>query len=200
MDDDDKWNSYFQEGTDVLKNKLGIIDKDLLKQKEYEIVLYKLSYLILNGMDGEFDSKHLCDIHRFLFSDIYYFAGEYRYVKMSKITEFEHPEVIPLKLEEVMNEFNNQEVINTRWYIAKHLAEYHNTLIDIHPFREGNGRCIREFLRQYVLYRFKEYELDYSHMNKKHLIDYIRDPDSYPNLIVGEFLECLILKEKEKTK
>lgn len=197
---EDRWNSYFIEGTDVLKNKLGITNQEELKQKEYEIVLYKLSYLILNGMEGEFDSKHLCDIHRFLFSDIYYFAGEYRIVDMFKTTGFTNFQDISLELDKIMKEMNSKEVINTRWFIASHLAKYHNALIDIHPFREGNGRTIREFLRQYVLFRFPDYELDYSFMDKKNLIMYVNFPENYPDLMIGEFSNCLVLKEKEKIK
>ena len=32
-----KWNEYFIDGTNVLKNKLGITDYNLLKQKETDI-------------------------------------------------------------------------------------------------------------------------------------------------------------------
>ena len=36
------WDNYFIEGTDVLKNKLGITDRDELKEKEIEITANKL--------------------------------------------------------------------------------------------------------------------------------------------------------------
>ena len=47
------------------------------------------------------------------------------------------------------------------------VAEYYITLLNIHPFREGNGRTIREFLSEFVVAKSKElglgeYELDWS--------------------------------------
>lgn len=84
-EEDRNWNEYFIPGSEnVLKNKLGIINSEELKNKESEIVFKKLIELYENPIHGNFDKKHLCDIHKYLFEDIYPFAGEYRTVFMGK--------------------------------------------------------------------------------------------------------------------
>ena len=70
-----RWNSYFIPGTNVLKNKLGITNNEELKQAEADITFTKLAELYDNPIEGNFDSEHLKAIHRYLFKDIYSFAG-----------------------------------------------------------------------------------------------------------------------------
>lgn len=72
------WNNYLISGTNVLKNKLGITNEEELKEKEKSIVKRKLAYLYLQPMKGNFDIEHLQKIHKFIFNDIYAFAGELR--------------------------------------------------------------------------------------------------------------------------
>lgn len=71
------WNDYFIPGTNVLKNHLGIVDKEKLADKEAEITFYKLMQLQLNPIDMGFGVDHLKQIHSYLFEDIYPFAGKY---------------------------------------------------------------------------------------------------------------------------
>lgn len=56
IEDQIKWEEYLIPGTDVLKNKLGIINKEELKESEDLIVRKKLAYLYLKPMEGNFDS------------------------------------------------------------------------------------------------------------------------------------------------
>ena len=72
----ERWNSYFYPGTQVLKNKLNITNGDELKEKEAQISFEKLVELYENPIIGKFDSNHLRDIHRFIFEDLYDWAGE----------------------------------------------------------------------------------------------------------------------------
>ena len=44
---DNNWDKYIIEGTNVLKNKLGITDKETLEQKEKEFVVAHLAFLHL---------------------------------------------------------------------------------------------------------------------------------------------------------
>lgn len=62
----------------VLKNYFGIKDQDKLEQVERDIVSYKESILKDNQIRGKFDLKHLQNIHKYLFGDIYPFAGKIR--------------------------------------------------------------------------------------------------------------------------
>ncbi len=71
----------------MLENKLGITnDVELAKEEERITKLKALELFDTNKMN-EFEvgtTKGLCDIHKFLFSDIYSFAGEIREVNLTK--------------------------------------------------------------------------------------------------------------------
>lgn len=194
-----EWEDYIISGTNTLKNKLNIISLEELKKIETEIVVSKLSYLYINGMQGNFDIEHLCRLHYFLFGEIYDFAGKYRQVDVFKVTEFEHYENIDYELKKLFSKMNKVDVnINNKFEIAKYLGEFYLELIRIHPFREGNGRTCREFIRQMVLAKFPIYELDYSKVNKKNFQLGVIERSSYPLLIAYEIYNALIPVEKEK--
>lgn len=149
---DKNWDGYFIEGTDVLKNKLGITDKEELKEKEIEITFLKNLELMEKPIDLDFGVEHLREIHRYLFGDIYYFAGENRNVDMRKGNSYFAPSSeIDRRLEMAFLEFENElKDVYSKYDFASHLANIYLELIIIHPFREGNGRSVREFIREYA--------------------------------------------------
>ena len=75
---------YCYEGTHTLVNKLNIKDAKKLDEYEASIVSLKLMALAKKGITGNFDVQHFVSIHKFLFEDIYNFAGEQRTVNLSK--------------------------------------------------------------------------------------------------------------------
>lgn len=72
------------EGTTCLINKLGVRDETLLAQTESAYTLARASYLELHPLIGNFDLVHYQSIHRFLFSDLYEWAGKLRQIDLSK--------------------------------------------------------------------------------------------------------------------
>lgn len=66
----DNWESYFIEGTTTLKNKFDLTDKSELAKLERRITLEKLTLLYLEPIKGNFDAKHLKQIHSYLFDEI----------------------------------------------------------------------------------------------------------------------------------
>ena len=60
-----KFEDYFIEGTNVLKNKLGITDLDLLINAEGSIVLKKLADFINLNCEFSPTSGYLCFIHKY---------------------------------------------------------------------------------------------------------------------------------------
>ena len=84
IQDQINWDSYLIPGSDVLKNKLGITNYEELKEIEKNIVRKKLAYLYLKPINGNFDTNHLLNIHKFIFDEIYPFAGEFRICSMQK--------------------------------------------------------------------------------------------------------------------
>ena len=148
----DTWDDYFIDKTNVLKNKLGITDNKVLEEKEKEITLKKLTYLELFPIEGKFDINHLKAVHMFLFSDIYPFAGKFRSCSLAKKTQFYDPSIIEDELKKTLEELNDSitDIYDERKY-AYVLAKAYYNMMAIHPFREGNGRSTREFLREFVL-------------------------------------------------
>lgn len=201
---EDSWNDYLIENTDVLKNKFNMKDNDNLHKKEKEIVLEKLVLLNINPIEGDFDSEHLKKIHKFLFSDIYYFAGEYRNCSLAKTTRnFYDASLIDDLLKKTLNELKNKSKnINEKRYYSYILAEAYYELMSIHPFREGNGRSVREFLREFVLSKNKDmdikYELDFSKMDKDLFLKAVEYRYIYHSLLEEEFYKSLISINKCK--
>lgn len=200
-----KWDEYFIPGTDVLKNKLNISDQGMLKIKENEIVRKKLAYLYLKPIVGNFDKEHLLKIHKFIFDDIYPFAGSFRNCSMQKNTMFCNPELIPQTLDEVLNEMNSafsNDIYSISEFAFK-LAKYYYDLIYVHPFREGNGRTIRVFIRNFVLEKSKNLscgalDLDFTKIDKNNLLLGTVRRYIYPSMLEIEFMNGLVKVEDIK--
>ncbi len=148
----DKWDSYMYPESNTLKNKLGITDHDELAKKDAEISFIHLRELQENPIEGEFNEEHLRSIHKYLFDDLYDWAGEYRIILMQKPgCLFAPPEYIEYLLKEELIHLNNDlPVINKDFNTASILANHYIRLQHIHPFREGNSRTIREFFNEFI--------------------------------------------------
>jgi cell filamentation protein len=82
---DFEWDSrYCYPFSHVLKNKLAIEDAENLSIAEREITSLRIANAKINIVAGEFDLEHLCAIHRYIFADIYEWAGELRWVNIAK--------------------------------------------------------------------------------------------------------------------
>ena len=69
-------------GTDVLQNRLGLHDPELLAAAEAELAAIAVEHIEING--PPFDFPYLCGLHRQLFGEVYEWAGEIRGVDISK--------------------------------------------------------------------------------------------------------------------
>ena len=168
------WNSYLYPNTNTLINKYGIQDNEILHEKDKEISFIKLVELYENPIKGEFDSEHLRKIHKFIFSELYDWAGEYRTVYMAKKdTYFAESKEIETNLNEVLIGLKKRiQNVSSKFELADLLAEYYINVQHVHPFREGNSRTIREFFRQFVLeitplLKTGPLELDLTEFDKK---------------------------------
>ena len=142
---------YCYPGTNLLKNKLDIHDSNKLFELEKQIVLVKSYILRQNTSIYEFDKQHFIHIHKFLFEDIYPFAGEFRKENIAKGDfTFANWEYIESELDRLLFELKSENYLQNidKETLAKRLAYYLSELNVLHPFREGNGRTIREFIRQ----------------------------------------------------
>ena len=144
-------SAYCYKGTNVLINLLNIRDNKTLQRAESRIVATKLFELRKNEMIGNFDVEHFIKIHKFLFEDIYPFAGKFRTENIAKgYFSFAEWEYIDTELRKLLERLHKSNLLknDTRAELVKDLAYYLAELNVLHPFREGNGRTIREFIRE----------------------------------------------------
>lgn len=141
---------YCYPDSNVLKNKLNIRDPGELKRAEEEFVAVKQLVLLQDPIRGRFTMTHLLRIHRFLFEDVYPFAGRLRREQISKgNTSFYPPNLIERELRRVFREIHETGMLREQdlQEQIRHLSYVMAELNLIHPFREGNGRSIRELIR-----------------------------------------------------
>ena len=171
--------------TNVLKNKLNIRDNKLLKNAEEEITLIKQMELLRNPIIGNFTKTHLMNIHKFIFEDIYPFAGKIRKEQISKAdTMFYPPDLINRELEKVFSKIKERSMLKEKdtEKIFDNLAYVMAELNIIHPFREGNGRTIREFIR--LMAKKSNYNINWGNVDNGELLDAsILSVDNYEVLV-----------------
>lgn len=145
---------YCYPGTDVLINLFDVQDEEKLKGLEKVYTLLRLSELQINAPADPLDVKAFLAIHRYLLQDVYPFAGELRKEMISKgSSAFAHPKHIEEHLLKIFNELKAENYVKNlpRNQLISRLAYFLAELNALHPFREGNGRSIREFARQLLL-------------------------------------------------
>lgn len=125
----------------VLENKLGIINQAELNKIEEKMSKKKALELFETGAFDKLKPgslEALKTIHKYLFEDIYNFAGEIRTENISK-RNFRFAPVMYLK--EALNKIDEMPQADFDEIIEKY------TEMNIaHPFREGNGRSMRIWL------------------------------------------------------
>ena len=145
----------------ALENKFGIKNSAELARKEERISKKRAVELFENGMlenleAGKFQT--LCEIHKYLFDEIYDFAGKIRTVNIAK-GNFRFAPVMYLQaaLENVekMPQSTFDEIVEK--YVEMNIA---------HPFREGNGRSARIWL-DLILKKELNMVIDWSAVDKE---------------------------------
>ena len=125
----------------TLENKLEITDFAELARTEEKLSKKKAIELFETGCLDTFEVgtfKGLAEIHKYLFEDIYDFAGQIRNVNIAKGNfRFAPLMYLNVALENIdrMPQSNFDEIIEK--YVEMNVA---------HPFREGNGRATRIWL------------------------------------------------------
>lgn len=199
------WEDYLIEGTTVLKNIPNIEDKHQLENYEKQTSAERLIELYEKPISGEFDLNHLMNIHKYIFGDVYEWAGQIRTVGIKKQTTiFCEPEKIELALTATLEETKKDILkIQNKQELSNLITTLFYQLIYIHPFREGNGRTIREFIRQLINsleFEFGCFDIDYELINKEILALCLTSGLGMANMfLVPEFMKALIKKEKQKT-
>lgn len=145
----------------TLKNKLEITNSVQLAEAEEKISKEKAALLFDTRLIDTFEVgtfKGLSDIHRYLFEDIYDFAGKIRTENIAK-GAFRFASV--MYLEEALEKISNMPQSTFEEIIEKYVE-----MNVAHPFREGNGRSARIWLDA-ILKKEINKVVDWSKVNKQ---------------------------------
>ena len=136
---------YCYPGTDVLRNKLDIRDRDDLDRFERLEGRNRAETL---RRDLPISVEGFRAIHRHIFENIYDWAGEYRFVATGRTGPFCRPEFIAPEMEKRFSAIHAENDLRGLAFedFAARAAEHVNELNAIHPFLDGNGRTTRAFL------------------------------------------------------
>ena len=144
----------------ILQNKLGLTNEAELARAEEKLSKTRALELYDTGLLDTFEVgtfKGLAAIHKYLFGDVYEFAGQMRTVNIAK-GNFRFAPVMYLRpaLESIdaMPQSSFDEIIEQ--YVEMNVA---------HPFREGNGRSTRIWLDA-ILKKELHQVIDWSRVDK----------------------------------
>jgi len=169
----------------MLENKLGITNEVELSKEEERITKIKALELFDTNKINEFEVgtfKGLSDVHKFLFFDIYDFAGEIRDVNLAK-GNFRFAPI--MYLEEALKKIDTMPQDNFDNIIKKYIE-----MNIAHPFREGNGRSTRIWL-DLILKKEIGKVVDWGKVNKEeYLLAMERSPikDTEINILLSNAL------------
>ena len=150
---------YLYEGTDVLKNLLNIKDKKLLDEAEAGYVTYRLKEIALNPLPGNYDYYHFLDMHKYIFQDMYEWAGQQRKQNIYKEEHvlgglsIDYSDIFDIQKdsERALSEMRKKNW--DKYDVHEAALEFSESLARIwkvHPFREGNTRTTITFCCQYA--------------------------------------------------
>lgn len=146
-------HTYTDPKTGILRNLQDITESDVLLFVESGAVTKRLQQIYENPIKIK-TIESLFEIHKHLFQDIYDWAGKKRIVEISK----DGKQFFPTTHFDNASRFINSLIVDfkkipkdNKKQLAEKLAEILDNVNYLHPFREGNGRTQREFLRLIAL-------------------------------------------------
>lgn len=163
---------YVYPGTNVLKNLRDVRDPEVFSRFEMDMATRRLTGLARKLMPGGFDAAHLQAIHRYIFQDVFNWAGQFRTVNIGKSgTLFALCEHILFCLDQTLGELQRESFLAGAGLdqFARRAAYYLGEINAVHPFREGNGRTQREFIRQLAVRN--DLSVDWSHISQEQMIE-----------------------------
>lgn len=179
-------SDYTYRGTLTLKNRFSLVDFDELQRAETDYAHVRRMEIEAGfGPERDFNANYLKAIHRYLFQDVYEWAGHTRdeRVELSDGTTAYEPIMrktkgqpfavgpeIPAALGAFAKHLHEADYFRglPREQFAARAADAMAELNTIHPFREGNGRTQRVFMEQ--LAQAAGHNLDFTVVSKERMI------------------------------
>lgn len=180
--------------TTVLVNKFDIRDERKLNEIESVISSARHFEWLDAPKSIAFDFNHYKSIHRFLFSDLYDWAGEVRTVNISKkgtrFIQAENIEGQAALIFKRLREHNYFKGLSHSEFVEE-VVDFYCVTNALHPFREGNGRTQRTFLTQLV--RNAGYSINFADMDTELLmIATIQSAQGITDLLKRVFDESIL--------
>ncbi|MFT3799196.1 Fic/DOC family protein [Microbacterium sp.] len=148
---------YVDPETGVLKNLVGARSKAELERIEADLSKARLIDLANARIKATRDLVEFRAIHRYLFQDVFGWAGELRTVDIRKNVEGGEY-FVPVSMIERAAHFTFTQLAEddhlkgmSRGRFIERLAHHYDQLNYVHPFREGNGRAQRAFWNSVAL-------------------------------------------------
>ena len=186
------------EGTTCLINKLNIRDEKILAEVEGRITFAKSSTLEKEPIDSTFDFEHYKAIHKYLFDDLYDWAGQIRTVNLSKKgTQFANVDEIERIADACFKRLSDNNFFRDMDFnkFVENIVDFYCVTNDLHPFREGNGRVQRIFIAQLI--RFNGYDIDFNNIDTDELMmATIQSANGVSNGLKNIFSSSIITEKK----
>lgn len=212
MSESKAYDKLFYPGTGILKNKFNVTNADELKYREEKAVLGRMQLLSIkknNINSHEFNLETLLKFHKYLFQDVYSWAGTLKVDSLYKGQDILNGQSVPYCPREYLEENLNSVFNKMKKYdwgnnsnkdkVIK-FADIYQELWQCHPFNEGNTRTTSMFMKQFA--EVKKIPIDFPKL--------FQDPKTLRNSFVYYatgcndrpmnelFLDCMI-KSNEKT-
>ena len=152
-------DQYLYPHTDILKNLADIRDREILSCMEAEYTSIRLAELVIGESVSRFDFVSLCDMHYYIFQDIYEWAGKIRIINIEKPEpalggiSIEYSDCFDIEKDAtfVLNKMNQYAWEKASLEeVAKIFSQYLAELWKVHPYREGNTRTVITFCSQFI--------------------------------------------------
>jgi len=130
-------------GSTTLKNKLGITKPDALSATVSEYIARRLAELQTSPIRGGFDSTHLQEIHRYLYQDLFEWAGELRRIEKGGVPVSSLEDSLNRVFDRLSRENLLKGLDKGEW--IRRATDYTEELRSLHPFLAGNDLAIQEF-------------------------------------------------------
>lgn len=162
----------YLEGTDVPKNKLGIIEADIIHEIENNLLTQAYEHFSSHlTKQTKLNEAYFIGLHQKTFESLYDFAGVYRNENMSKgDSQFCLAQYLAHESTRIFHELEQDKYLLTckdKQDFVKKLAYYKGELIALHPFYELNGRVLRLFIDMLCVYNGYNF-VDYSDVIENH--------------------------------
>lgn len=150
---------YLYPESEVLKNLADIHDMDILKDMEADYSSFRLSEIVVDDIESQYDFAALCNLHYSIFQDIYEWAGKPRVINIEKAEivlgeisiEYSDYFDIMKDAQHILKKMNIYDWQSASFEnVVRAFSDYMAGLWKVHPFREGNTRTIVTFCCMFI--------------------------------------------------